>query len=69
MEMKRYVLQNEMGEFYWKGEASSSHGFKKEFKNAFLFKSLSGIEKRRKLFPNTIIREVTVILGDEIQNL
>lgn len=66
MGIKRYVLQNEMGEFYWKDEAFSFHGFKKELKNAFLFKSLSGIEKRRKLFPNTIIREVTVTLGDKI---
>ena len=51
MKLIRYVIQDiESGNFYWKGNNSSQHGFKSEFENAYVFKTKHGAEARRKLY-------------------
>ena len=62
MEAIRYVIQNNKGEFYWKGETSSLYGFDKKFDRAFLFKSRKGAELRMNIFPNCTIMEVELKL-------
>ena len=58
----RYVIQNNRGEFYWKGDTSSLHGFDKNFDKSFLFKSKQGAERRMRIFPNCTIKEVELKL-------
>ena len=62
MSATRYVIQNNKGEFYWKGETSSLYGFDKKFDRAFLFKSRQGAELRMRIFPNCTIMEVELKL-------
>ena len=62
MKATRYVIVNDKGEFYYKGETSSLYGFTPVFSDVFLFKTTQGAEKRRKLFKNTTIMEVEIIL-------
>lgn len=62
MKTIRYVIQNSKGEFYWKGETSSLHGFDKKFDKAFLFKTKQGAEVRMRIFPNCTIMEVELKL-------
>ena len=62
MNATRYVIQNNKGEFYWKGETSSLYGFDKKFDRAFLFKSRQVAELRMKIFPNCTIMEVELKL-------
>jgi len=62
MEETRYVIQNNKGEFYWKGDTSSLYGFDKKFDKAFLFKSRQGAELRMRIFPNCTIMEVELKL-------
>lgn len=62
MEAIRYVIQNNKGEFYWKGDTSSLYAFDKKFDRAFLFKSRQGAEARMRIFPNCTIREVELKL-------
>ena len=62
MKTMRYVIQNDKGEFYWKGNVSSSYGFRKDFNEVFLFKTKQGAESRKRLFDNCIIREVELKL-------
>ena len=42
----RFVLQREDGKFYWKGQSSSSYGWKDGLENAFIFKSEQGARSR-----------------------
>ena len=65
MKATRYVIQNNSGEFYWKGDTSSLYGFDKNFDKAFLFKSKKGAELRMRIFPNCTIMEVELKLIEE----
>ena len=62
MKATRYVIVNDKGEFYFKGETSSLYGFTPDFNDAFLFKTIQGAEKRRKLFKDSTIMEVEITL-------
>lgn len=66
MNATRYVIQNNKGEFYCKGETSSLYGFDKKFDRAFLFKSRQGAELRMRIFPNCTIMEVEIkLIGND----
>jgi hypothetical protein len=62
MKAIRYVIQNNNGEFYWKGDITSLYGFDKNFDKAFLFKSKLAAELRMRIFPNCTIKEVELKL-------
>lgn len=62
MTATRYVIVNDKGEFYFKGETSSLYGFTPAFNDAFLFKTTQGAEKRKKLFKDSTIMEVEITL-------
>ena len=62
MKATRYVILNNKGEFYWKGDTTSLYGFDKNFDKSFLFKSKQGAELRMRIFPNCTIKEVEIKL-------
>lgn len=60
----KYVIQREDGQFYYKGQASSSYGFTDDFSKAFLFATERGAEGRLRCSGNlkSEIRKVNITL-------
>lgn len=64
----KYIIQREDGMFYWKGWASSQHGWKKSFDKAHLFNNITSATTRAKQFSHLHtckVKPVTVILEKE----
>lgn len=64
MENYKFVIQNEFGQFYWKGNTSSLYGFKDDFNEAYLFKSEMSAKQRIKSLnvSNCVVRTVKLEL-------
>ena len=58
----KYVIINDCGQFYWKGNVSSLYGFKDDFDDAYLFKTEKSANQRIKSLntPNLKVGKVKV---------
>lgn len=64
MEIYRYVIQKDNGQFYWKGNVSSLWGLTDYFDDAYIFKTESSAKQRIKTanLQNCTVRKVKIEL-------
>ena len=58
----KYIIQREDGLFYWRGWASSQHGWEKSFDKAYLFNSITSATTRAKYFSHRYVCKVKPVI-------